>query len=266
MARVSKKQEAKSRINAMEGLRNNLKFIHYSCESFKDKPDDYSPRISSIAVTNYSTSQTKSFSIHYVAEHSGISKATIETYYDRLEKEMLDEFFDFVRSHPESVYAHWNMSSHTFGFEAIYRRYRRMGGIPTEIPDNKIFDLNDILKGLYGSDYVDHPRMNSVLVLNGINKRNFLSGAAEAQAFEDKDFNKLHMSTIAKTEAFKELLDLQFQGKLKIKTHPLNRLIEDVKESVQFKAVEIFLGIAALFGLVYTGLLKKVVDWLTGLF
>jgi hypothetical protein len=42
--------------------------IHYSCESFYNRPEGQTPRITSIAVRNYSSGQTESFSIYKIAE------------------------------------------------------------------------------------------------------------------------------------------------------------------------------------------------------
>lgn len=254
MARLNKRKEALQKIAFMQANRNRLKIIHYSCESFKDMPDGYSPRISSIAITDYSSAQSKSFSIHYAAEKTGIPKNTIEDHYDQLEKAMLDDFFEYVRNYSDCLYAHWNMSSHAFGFEAIYRRFRKFGGNPVEITDSRLFDLNEILKNIHGSNYVDHPRMANALSMNNIDKRNFLTGAEEAQAFINKDFNKLHMSTIAKTDAFRELLDLQFMGKLKTKLHPIQMYIDNTKESAAFKSVEIILALVGLTTIVWAAI------------
>ncbi|HUF19319.1 MAG TPA: hypothetical protein VMP00_01065, partial [Burkholderiales bacterium] len=44
--------------------------IHYSCESFYDKTDGKTPRITFIAVRNLRSGQTDSFSIHQMAEES----------------------------------------------------------------------------------------------------------------------------------------------------------------------------------------------------
>lgn len=66
--------------------------IHYSGESFYDRPDGASPRITSIAVRKLDTGQTLSFSIHQVAERAGIAFAQIERSYDKLERMMLDAF------------------------------------------------------------------------------------------------------------------------------------------------------------------------------
>lgn len=70
----------------------NVSVIHYSGESFYDRPDGASPRITSIAVRKLDTGQTLSFSIHQVAERAGIAFAQIERSYDKLERMMLDAF------------------------------------------------------------------------------------------------------------------------------------------------------------------------------
>ena len=72
--------------------------IHYSCESFYDRPNGTSPRITSIAVRNLASGQTTSFSIHQVAERRKMLN-NIEEHYDNLEKEMLDDFNNYIHSH-----------------------------------------------------------------------------------------------------------------------------------------------------------------------
>ena len=46
----------------------NYLIIHYSCESFVDKEDGTTPRITTIAVRYFESNQTKTFSIQEVAE------------------------------------------------------------------------------------------------------------------------------------------------------------------------------------------------------
>lgn len=72
--------------------------IHYSCESFYDRPEGQTPRVKSIAVRDYASGQTASFSIHKVAEIKGVAFFDIDSQYDDLEKEMLTEFFHFYRN------------------------------------------------------------------------------------------------------------------------------------------------------------------------
>ena len=50
----------------------NVWVIHYSCESFYERTDGRSPRITSIAIRKLDAGQTVSFSIHQVAEVDGI--------------------------------------------------------------------------------------------------------------------------------------------------------------------------------------------------
>jgi hypothetical protein len=56
----------------------NVSVIHYSCESFYDRPNGASPRITSIAVRKLDSGQTLSFSIHQVAERGGVAFGEIE--------------------------------------------------------------------------------------------------------------------------------------------------------------------------------------------
>lgn len=46
--------------------------IHYSCESFYERDNPRSPRVTSIALRNLDSGQTKSFSIHLVAERCNL--------------------------------------------------------------------------------------------------------------------------------------------------------------------------------------------------
>jgi hypothetical protein len=64
----------------------NYWIVHYSCESFYNRPEGRSPRITSIAARKIDTGQTLSFSIHQVAERKRIPFAEIEHHYDSLER------------------------------------------------------------------------------------------------------------------------------------------------------------------------------------
>ena len=192
-----------------------VNLIHYSCESLDDRPSGTSPRITSIAVRNLGSNSTSSFSIHRVAERNGISASELEQHYDRFERKMLDEFDDFVRRHLNYKWLHWNMRDSNFGFEAIEHRYRVLGGTPTHVPEAQRIDLAGALIDIYGPGYAGHPRMERLIEINGMSKKDFLGGRDEAAAFESKAYVKLHQSTLRKIDIFANILARQEDGTLK---------------------------------------------------
>jgi hypothetical protein len=174
---------------------------HYSCESFYDRTDGRSPRITSIAVRKLDSGQTVSFSIHQVAELDGIDLEGITAHYDALEWKMLGDFFAHVGGHRGMKYLHWNMRDINYGFAAIEHRYRVLGGPPAFIiPDENKFDLARLLIDIYGVGYTGHPRLTTLLEKNKIQPRDFLNGASEAEAFEQGNFVGLHQSTLRKVD------------------------------------------------------------------
>ena len=62
-------------------LRENeqsLFIVHYSCQNLNDNNENYSPRITSIAVLHVGSSTMHSFSIHLVAEIKQIPREEID--------------------------------------------------------------------------------------------------------------------------------------------------------------------------------------------
>lgn len=158
--------------------------IHYSCESFYDRDNPRSPRVTSIAVRNLDTGQTKSFSIHLVAERRGVLDS-IEQHYDALEKEMLEDFFQAVRERQHCWWLHWNMRDANYGFEALENRLKALGSNPVSVvPEDKRVDLSRMFVSLYGVGYIGHPRLENLMEKNAITAKDFLTGKQEADAFE----------------------------------------------------------------------------------
>jgi hypothetical protein len=189
--------------------------IHYSCESFYDRPDGRSPRVTSIAVRNLSNAQTHSFSIHQIAEKAGINPEEIENHYDELEKEMLDEFYKFVERSQNYRWLHWNMRDANYGFPALEHRFQVLGGEPVGINDDRKYDLARILVAKYGKNYVGHPRFERIIEKNKITKNSFLTGAEEADAFDQKDFVSLHQSTLRKVDVICNIAERAHDNSLK---------------------------------------------------
>jgi hypothetical protein len=68
LKRLNRRKKAKLKLDELYERSETVLIIHYSCESFYDRPNGKTPRITSIAVRNLSSGQTESFSIHKVAE------------------------------------------------------------------------------------------------------------------------------------------------------------------------------------------------------
>lgn len=223
MKRIKKYKKAKQIINSFYEEDSHCLIIHYSCESFYDIKDGKTPRITSIAVRFLTSAQTKLFSIHKVAELNSIDLNNINNNYDFLEKKMLEDFFAFAQKHSTFKWIHWNMRDINYGFEAIQYRANvlRIKKI-FEISDEKKFDLARILIDIYSKKYADHPRLESIIKQNNISSMNWLSGAQEASAFQNKEFIKLHQSTLAKVDVFENIIKLTAEGKLKTKSKILD--------------------------------------------
>lgn len=189
--------------------------IHYSCESFYEIKDGRTPRITSIAVRSYETGQTDSFSIHKTAEKENTDFNSIDDSYDTLEKIMLDEYFNFVKGHPGYRWLHWNMRDINYGFKAIEHRYEVLGGTPIIIKDTEKIDIARLFIQKYGVAYIGHKRMENLIKLNHIEPKDWLSGEDEAKAFDNKEYIKLHQSTLRKVDVFANLIDRTIQNTLK---------------------------------------------------
>ena len=212
LRRIERRKRASRALADLVNRPDRVLVIHYSCESFYDRPDGSSPRVTSIAVRHLDSGQTYSFSIHQMAERR---KCPVEGSYDELEREMLDEFHEYVRTHQGCYWLHWNMRDANYGFQAIEHRYRVLGGNPAQIPEDMRVDLSDLVEQMYGRHYISHPHMKSLVDRNHITARDFLSGAEEAQAFERGDYVKLHQSTLRKVDALSEIAQMADERSLK---------------------------------------------------
>lgn len=217
--RVKLHQMAKQQLIEVYEKRDEVIVVHYSCESFYNRQDKSSPRITSIAVRNLATAQTQSFSIHQFAERD--DKMVIEDidgHYDNLEKKMLEAFFDYAKPRMGHTWLHWNMRDSNYGFAALEHRYRVHGGKPVEIPEVSRRDLSRLLTQLYGANYADHPRLQNLMEQNGISNRDFLNGKEEAMAFENRDYVRLHQSTLRKVHVISDIVYRAADGTLETKT------------------------------------------------
>lgn len=205
--RIQTRKKAKRELASLFTKAEQVIIIHYSCESFYDRLDGSSPRITSIAVRNLASGQTKSFSIHLMAERKGYQKEVSEQKYNELEKDMLDDFYKYVYARSTHIWLHWNMRDVNYGFQAIAHRYRVLGGNPIDIHESQLVDLSRLLIAIYGLKYVGHPRIRKLLEKNDMTHKDLLSGAEEAEAFERKDYVSLHQSTLRKADMFETIAE-----------------------------------------------------------
>lgn len=202
-----RQKEARQRLDSLFSDRSNVWVIHYSCESFYDRPNGASPRITSLAVRSLDSAQTHSFSIHQVAERLQVPFAEIEARYDELERQMLDAYYQHLGAHRGMKYLHWNMRDINYGFAAIDHRYQVLGGTPVLVDDAKKFDLSRILIDIYGVAYIGHSRLEKLIEKNEIQPRDMMTGGEEAQAFVDGNYVGLHQSTLRKVDVLANIAE-----------------------------------------------------------
>lgn len=212
--KLERRRKARKKLNELSANEDHVLVIHYSCESFYERIDGKTPRVTSIAVRNYANGQTASFSIHKIAELKNVQFREIDQNYDLLEKEMLKEFYEFMKQHKAYFWVHWNMRDINYGFPALEHRFRILGGDPYILDDSKKVDLSRLLIALYTVGYVSHPRIIKLMEVNHITAKDLLNGQGEADAFENKEFVKLHQSTLRKVDVFCNFLGRTLDGSL----------------------------------------------------
>lgn len=228
-------------IKAVKSNPENFFLIHYSCQSLNDDNDALSPRITSIAINHYPTGQSISFSTHSIAEEMKIPREQVIEKFDQIEFELLKQFNLFIRDLRDKYWIHWNMRNLTFGFEHLAHRYRALGGTdPYVIGVERRLNLNDLIADRYGNSYAKHPKMLSLMELNGGKHRDFLTGQEEVIAFENKDFLRMHNSTLSKIGFFSSVVRKLINGKLKTSSKGVGIALDRLFESRAAKGIGLF--------------------------
>jgi hypothetical protein len=143
-----------------------------------------------------------------------VENSKIEEKYEEIEKVMLDNFFEFVRTHQGLIYVHWNMRNINYGFSALEHRYKVLGGEPHILEDEKKVDASRLMYNIYGRGYTNRGALVDLTDLNHFNNTYFLSGADEAEAFTNGEYLKLHQSTLAKVDIIAYIVGLAATGSL----------------------------------------------------
>jgi len=218
--RLNSRREGFKTLNLILENKSKAFIIHYSCESFITSHGN-TPRVTSICIKNISTGQVKSFSIHLQAQFDNKDfKNITDQDYDSIEKNMLNAFSKYVSKHKSHKWIHWNMRDSNYGFEAINNRIKILGGKQFEIEDDLKIDFPQVLGKIFTFGYeMNKPkgRLLNLAYRNKISQINALTGKEEAEAFDNKEYLKLHMSTLRKVDIINTIIGNLEDGTLKVK-------------------------------------------------
>jgi hypothetical protein len=67
---------------------------------------------------------------------------------------------------------------------------------------------------MFGSEYINHPRLKTLAEKNGITMLRALTGAQEAEAFKQKDYVGLHQSTLRKVDILHSIAERAYRRTL----------------------------------------------------
>ena len=217
-----RRKDALKKIRSLLNEPEHVWFIHYSCESFYNKEEPFSSRISSIAVRRLSDGLTHVYSISQEASLYKISPTQIsDEQYALLEKSLLDKFYQFLEQESSEAshvrtFIHWGMKSDEYGFAALEYRYLLLGeNKPYRVKDENKVDLSRMLEVIYGKDYIEKPCLTNLIVKNDFSQKDYLPGEQEALKFTSKEFSALHKSVSRKVSNFETILNAVDRGELK---------------------------------------------------
>ncbi|MAO48363.1 MAG: hypothetical protein CL527_06560 [Aequorivita sp.] len=217
--RLSLREKGLKRIELIKKNGSETLLIHYSCESFLNS-NGRTPRIVSISVMDLETSQTNTYSIHLQAQFLKYDFHNLtEIEFDECEKKMLSEYYSFLEKNKTKYFVHWSMNNSNYGFKAIDNRYRILGGYVNEIENKFKINLGETLSLIYSDSYSKDGsggKLHNLSILNNFKPREFLMGSEEADCFENKEWLKLHYSTLSKVKLFKLIIDKTANKKLKV--------------------------------------------------
>ena len=250
----SRHKKAKEKLKEIFDKEEDFRIIHYSCQSFNRIEAGKSAIISTIAVYSLHSDTIASFDIQTAAEKLRIDYSNIANpdNMKKIETDLLQDFFDYIKVDQRCVYLHWNMRDSQYGFQALNRRYSVLTGKNPEyvIPENKQINLAKLFEDYFGTNYVSDPKIKSIVELNpSLKPRYMMYGAEEADAFDEGRYNDLHKSTLSKVRLFYNFLRMVDDNQLIVST-PLYKsfgislqvLYEIVKEQWWWALLTFFIG------------------------
>jgi hypothetical protein len=202
--------------------------VHYACEGFS-KPLDRPLRVSAIAVKPIPAGSDLLFSI--TDSPSATEAESLES-----EKKLLSSFNDWLAAHSDAGLVHWDMDAAVYGFMPIAKRFAYLTGAghtPVAHPEDRLFNLDRLLAHRYGAQYVAHPRLATLLALNGISTRYSLTGSDQAERFERGDHASLSRCAAEQASHLAQLTQLFVSGQLQTeRSGPLVHFADQLIDSL----------------------------------
>lgn len=193
-------------LRAAYGRGDEIICVHYACENFyevKDRP----VAVRCIAISRPHGGPAQSF--HLTDRKTGTS--------EEREEKLLDDFYRELQRSPDARIVHWNMSSASYGFAALERRYQYLTDrLPEYAPKNdRLHDLDSLIGRRYGDRFVRDPKLRNLASLNDCSLRFFRSGKDEAKEADDGDLAAVYRSTEEKSRIIGQLLHRFCAGTLR---------------------------------------------------
>ncbi len=204
----ARQREARHRLDDFLAHPPAVWTIHYACQSFAQGQRLGSPRVTSIAARNLAQGETASFSIDTEAELARLAPEDVPANLDRLERALLDGFYQFLVANRAMRFLHWSMRDANYGFAALEHRYRLLGGAPISIAESQKLDLSKLFVDLYGAGYAGPSPRRTLAEANRLPLLGYLDGEDEAAHFEQGNYRAVRNSTLAKVKLHADLAEL----------------------------------------------------------
>jgi hypothetical protein len=183
--------------------------IHYACENIYDA-GDHPPKVACIAYCPIGRGSAGSFG------HLGAPRGEEGDDGDAAEKWVLRQYFEMIKQNPTVTIVHWNMNKADYGFTALESRYRYLFGeeAPYRVPQDRAFDLDDLVAAEHGEFFVRHPRLSNLAQANHLTRQHALLGRDEADRFAAGDHGAVHRSVEEKVRWIAVMAELFLSGSL----------------------------------------------------
>ena len=230
---INAHKEANSIFETYSKKKSDYVFIHYARQNCFEDAYEKGPRVIAIVAMNAESGQTMVFSLRKIADAYGYDFFDItESEKDEIEKEMLSSFFEYIKQNTQKKWLHWNMKNNNFGFSAIEERFKNLGGDPTHLEENTLFNISVLLRKKYGTNFAqDAPwngkvmgKMYDIFALNGIADSYILNGEQEIKEYILKNITSIEQSILGKVKAFQVLAEKASDNDLKTR----GNMIKDV--------------------------------------